>query len=141
MKPNSDMMEEDVSLFAFLTGVGSVFLLTVLSTFIEKPSALTAFMLVSGSYIGAGVIGCRLIPQHPYRAARMVVGGVCIGTVLSVIFFPKLGGYERNLFPVEIVVHTLWAAMCCFLVAALVGPKRKGDGGSNQREQSGRDPE
>lgn len=107
------------SLFAFLCGVGSILLLMGLGSWLAESSAITVLIVASGAYILAGVAGCALIPQQPFRAARIVVFGVFVGITLHIIIFPTVNGFERNLFPLEIAAHTLWAAVFCFLLAAL----------------------
>ncbi len=82
-------------------------------------SAVTALVVGSGTFLLAGVIGCLLFPHQPFRAASIVVLGVFAGIILHIVLFPTLNGFERNLFPLEIAANTLWAAICCFLLAVL----------------------
>jgi hypothetical protein len=107
------------SLVAFVCGVGSVFLLMGFGSLAGELSAVTALVVGSGTFLLAGVVGCLLFPHQPFRAASIVVLGVFAGIILHIVLFPKLNGFERNLFPLEIVANTFWAAICCFLFAAL----------------------
>jgi len=119
MEENLDTSKKPRSLATILCGAVSVFLLMGLDSWFSGLSALAAVLVGSGTFLLAGAIGCALIPQRPFRAALLVVSGVFGGITLHIIFFPKLNGYERNLFPIEIAANTIWAAVCCFLVAAL----------------------
>ena len=113
------MAKENPEFFIFLAGFASVFLVSLLSPFLIDIAPIVPFVLVTGAFIASGIIGCVLIPQQPYRAARIVVGGAFIGITLHIILFPKIGGFERNLFPLEIATITLWAAICAFTVAKI----------------------
>jgi hypothetical protein len=119
MEEKLDTAKKPRPFAAILCGAVSVFLLMGLGSWFGELSALAAVLLGSGTFLLAGAIGCALIPQRPFRAALLVVSGVLVGITLHIIIFPKLNGYERNLFPIEIAANTLWAAVCCFLVAAL----------------------
>lgn len=107
------------SLVAFVCGVASVFLLMGFGSVAGGLSAVTALVVGSGIFLLAGVVGCLLFPRQPFRAASIVVLGVFAGIVLHIVLFPKLNGFERNLFPLEIAANTFWAAICCFVLAVL----------------------
>jgi hypothetical protein len=107
------------SLAAFVCGVVSVFLLMGVGSLFGGFSAVTAVVVGSGVFLLAGALGCLLIPHQPFRAALIVVLGVLAGITLHIVLFPTLNGFERNLFPLEIVANTIWAAICCFFLALL----------------------
>lgn len=114
------------SSIAFLLGVGSVFLMQALGALAEEhagalksPANIVNAIIPLAIYPLAGVAGCLLFPRHPLRAARRVTFGVFVGIILHIMLFPSFGGYERNLFPFEIAIHTCWAAASCFLIAVL----------------------
>ena len=109
------------TLATFLCGMVSLFLLVQLDSWVDKPYANLALpLLISfGPFILAGVVGCAITPRHPYRAASTVVIGVFVGIIIHIILYPTINGFERNLFPLEIVGDTLLAAFCCFFTAAL----------------------
>jgi hypothetical protein len=119
MEEKLDTVRKPHPFAAILCGAVSVFLLMGLGSWLGVLSALAAVLVGSGTFLLAGAIGCALIPQRPFRAALLVASGVFVGIILHIIIFPTLNGYERNLFPIEIAANTLWAAACCFLVAAL----------------------
>jgi len=90
-----------------------------LGTWIGELSAAVALVVGSIVYLLAGALGCLLFPQQPFRAASIVVLGVLLGITLHIVLFPKINVFERNLFPLEIAANTVWATICCFLLAAL----------------------
>jgi hypothetical protein len=110
---------------AFLCGVGSVFLMLALGVLFQEPTPTTKLsvtiahlFIVLAIYPLAGVVGCLLFPRHPLRAAYRLTLGVFVGISLHIVLFPNFGGYERNLFPFEVAMHTIWAGLLCFLIAA-----------------------
>jgi hypothetical protein len=102
----------------------SLFLLMQLNPWLEKLYANMAvsalpLLISSGPFILAGVVGCAITPRCPYRAASTVVIGVFVGIIIHIIVYPTINGFERNVFPLEIIANTLWAVLYCFLTAAL----------------------
>ena len=89
-----------------------------LGSWLGELSAISAILIGTGIFLLAGVVGCVLIPRRPFYAALIVVIGVFSGITLHIIIFPTLNGFERNLFPLEIALNTLWAAVCCLIIAA-----------------------
>ncbi|HQS59817.1 MAG TPA: hypothetical protein PLU16_15305 [Gallionellaceae bacterium] len=106
-------------LATLMCGMATPFLLMMLSPLLERLYPVLSLIVGSGIFILAGVIGCAITLDHPFRAARTVVIGVFVGIIINIIIFPTINGFERNLFPLEIVAYTLWAAIICFPTAAL----------------------
>lgn len=103
----------------FLVGMVALFLIMLPDSGMGTSSDDSALLIESGAFLLAGVVGCALTPRHPFRAALTVVFGVFVGIVIHIIVYTTIYGIERNLFPLEIVLHTLMAAIVCFLCAAL----------------------
>jgi len=103
----------------FVFGAASVFLLNGLGSAASPLSALSALVVGSTTFVLAGLVGCLLFPHHPFRSASIVVLGAFAGIILHIVVFPTINGFERNLFPLEIASNTLWAAVCCFLLAVV----------------------
>jgi hypothetical protein len=107
------------TLATFLCGVVSLFILMQLGSWLGEPSAIAVLLIESGAFLLACVVGFVLTPRRPFRAALTVVFGVFVGIIIHIIVYPTINGFERNLFPLEIALHTLMAAIVCFLCAAL----------------------
>lgn len=108
---------------AFLCGVGSVFLTLTLGALFQEPPDTTKLSVIIVRWLtvlaiyplaGWSVACCS---RHPLRAACRLTFGVFVGIILHIVLFPSIGGYERNLFPFEIAIHTIWAGVLCFLIA------------------------
>jgi len=106
-------------LTTFLVGMVALFLIMLLDSKLGESSGDSALFIESGVFLLAGVVGCALTPRRPFRAALTVVFGVFVGIVIHIIVYPTINGFERNLFPLEILLHTFMAAIVCFLFAAL----------------------
>jgi hypothetical protein len=54
------------------------------------------------------------INEKVFKAAAPVVLGAFLAITLDIIIFPTVDGYERNLFPLEIVFHIGLCALVCY---------------------------
>ena len=107
------------TLATFLVGMVALFLIMLLDSWLGESPDDSVLLIESGAFLLAGVVGCVLTPRRPFRAALTVIFGVFVGIVIHIILYPTINGFERNLFPLEIVLHTLMAAIVCFVCAAL----------------------
>jgi len=57
--------------------------------------------------------------QNPYHSASLIVVGTFIGSIIEIAFFPTINGFERNLFPIEILSYTLFSAIISFVCATV----------------------
>jgi hypothetical protein len=77
-----------------------------------------AILIEAAVFFLAGLLGCAIAPTRPFRAAFTGLAGAFAGMIADVIIHPTVqGGFERNLFPLEIALHTIIAAPSFFLVA------------------------
>jgi hypothetical protein len=94
-----------------LAGALPVFLLRAFQNTEVNPvlvlGVLTFLAFLISVYINKKVI----------KSAAPVVLGAFIGITLDIIIFPTVDGYERNLFPLEIVFHTGLSALVCYCSA------------------------
>ena len=68
----------------------------------------------------AAVVAIEFAAQRPFHAAAFCAMGVFVGVLIDVFFFPRTEtGYERNLFPIEAIAHTLFAFPIMTVVAAI----------------------
>lgn len=58
--------------------------------------------------------------RKPFKAACFVIIGVIIGTVVDIIAFPTMSGFERNLFPIEIALAGIVSAIVTCVTAFLM---------------------
>ena len=80
-----------------------------------------AFLLIEAAFFTlAAVAAIEFAPQRPFHASAFCAIGVFIGVLIDVFFFPQTeAGYERNLFPIEAIAHTLFAFPIMVVVAAI----------------------
>jgi hypothetical protein len=103
-----------------LFGLAAIFVLIQLDGVSSTSSFLTALFIEVGVFVIACLLGCLFAPTHPFRAAFLGVAGVFMGIIFDIAIHPTIsGGYERNLFPLEIAFHT-FVAVPSFIVAAAV---------------------
>jgi hypothetical protein len=72
------------------------------------------------------LLGLYFFKSTPFKVVPYIVLGAFIGIVLDIIVFPNINGFERNLFPIEIVIHVLIAtatgyglALICYFLLKL----------------------
>jgi hypothetical protein len=76
--------------------------------------AETPFFLVGA------IVGCFLMPRRALFAAFLILFGVSLGVFLDVAVHPNTKeGFERNLFPLEMFLHTLFAAPSVLAVSGI----------------------
>ena len=64
------------------------------------------------------VIGCVISPTHPFRVGTLGVLGALAGIILDLKIHPTVNGFERNLWPLEIVYHAVISFVCFFATAS-----------------------
>jgi hypothetical protein len=68
----------------------------------------------------AFVLSMYFFTKKPFTSAGLVTFGVFLGIILHLIIFPNTkDGFERNLFPLEILLHTIIGALTCFIPATI----------------------
>jgi hypothetical protein len=105
----------------FLCGFVAVFVLVTPSWLqgeLLKLTGMNPILIEAGVFILICLLGCALVPTNPFRAANTGIAGVFVGSIAEIIAHPTIDGFERNLFPLEIALHTLIAALS-FLPVAL----------------------
>ena len=64
----------------------------------------------------------------PLRADGLTTIGVFVGIVLDIVMYPTVGGFDRNLFPIEIGSYTILGAVVTFSSGFLVIRWRRNSG-------------
>jgi hypothetical protein len=83
--------------------------------------SLAALLFIEAAFFTlAAVAAIEFAPQRPFHAVALCAMGVFVGVLVDVLFFPRTeAGYERNLFPIEAIAHTLLAFPIMVVVAAI----------------------
>lgn len=106
------------STMAFLAGVAAVIALIKIGGAFAGASFSSAVLVEAGLFALACALGCVFVPWHPFRAAVLGLVGVLTAVIVDIVIHPTVdGGYERNLYPLEIAFHLLIAAPSFLLVA------------------------
>ncbi|MBL8491308.1 MAG: hypothetical protein JNM82_11065 [Rhodocyclaceae bacterium] len=106
------------STMPFLAGVAAVIALVNIGGAFGGASFLSAVMFEAGLCALACALGCVFAPWHPFRAAVLGLVGVLAAVVIDIVIHPTIdGGYERNLYPLEIAFHLVIAVPSFLLVA------------------------
>jgi hypothetical protein len=103
----------------FFFGVTALTIVVRLGSLGSHFTLTSAILMEAGLFLLSSWLGCLLFPKHPFRAGAFVVLGAFIGIVFDLKMNPTLNGFERNLFPLEILYHTILAAISCTLCAVL----------------------
>ena len=105
----------------FPLGIAVVMLFMRSPSWFWQPSTLQGIWLFEALLFALiGLLGCAIAPTVPFSSAVAGVLGAFAGGVADVIIHPTIeGGFERNLFPLEIAFHTV-AAIVGFGAVALV---------------------
>lgn len=84
------------------------------------PGFYALWLSEAGFFLLAALVGCAARPNDALAAACFVLAGISMGVLLDVFAHPLTAeGYERNLFPIEIFAHTVFAMPVVFSVAAI----------------------
>ena len=103
----------------FLFGLAAAYILLQPNLWHVNSSAVVAILIEVCVFVLASFLGCFVSPTRPFSAAVGGIVGVFVGVILDIIIHPTVsGGYERNLFPLEIAAHTI-IAIPSFLLGAL----------------------
>jgi hypothetical protein len=92
--------------------------LTLLGEFAGEALGFGFVFVEPGMFILIGLVGCAIAPDHPLRVAVLGIIGAVTGIVLDLTIHPTVGGYERNLWPLEIAYHVVMA-IAFFSITAL----------------------
>lgn len=102
----------------FLCGAASLFLVWILDLALEPKSFLSLVLVEAGLFALACVVACAFTSGQPFRTAGLGVAGVFAAVIAEIVIHPTIeGGYERNLFPLEIAFHMLVASPSFLLIA------------------------
>lgn len=82
-------------------------------------STATLFSIYALFIMLAFLTSATLFKNKPFYSAKLVVTGIFIGICIDLILFPKVNGFERNLFPVEIALHTIIGGVICYICALI----------------------
>lgn len=78
------------------------------------------FAFYLAAIFSAFILSTQFFVPKPFISATFVVLGVFIGIIMSIIIFPKTSeGFERNLWPIEIILHLMLSSIICFLSAVI----------------------
>jgi hypothetical protein len=105
---------------ALISGALSAFVMLQASSSSSDDSWLGIVLYESIFFVVAAVVGCLFMRKKPFEAVTWLLPGVALGVLMDVVFHPNTAeGYERNLFPIEIAIHTIFAVPSVFLVAIM----------------------
>ena len=100
----------------FLT-VGAMAALTPLGALVGESLGFWFIFLEPALFGLICLVGCAFAPTRPFRVALLGVVGAIIGIGLDLTISPTVGGYERNLLPLEIAYHAAMATVIFPLTA------------------------
>jgi hypothetical protein len=90
-----------------------------ISMFRVFPTELASLLLVLEiiGFTFSYFLGLYFFKNTPFKCVPYVILGAFFGIVIDIIAFPTVNGFERNLFPIEIAIHVLIAAILSFGLA------------------------
>tara|TARA_R110002049_G_scaffold156170_1_gene321111 strand:- start:88 stop:459 length:372 start_codon:yes stop_codon:yes gene_type:complete len=114
------------TIIPLLIGVLPIFLVRVAALATDSPEIFIGlYLFLTLMFLALAIF---LNASNPFFGASLVVAGSFLGICLDIAIFPTVDGFERNLFPLEIVGYTAVSAVVCFVGAGLWVALRPGAG-------------